>query len=36
LIYLVALFLSVQGLEIYLTSSTKTLHQVTFKLEQKR
>ena len=26
-------FVCVQGLEIYLTSSTKTLHQVTFELE---
>ena len=30
------LFLCVQGLEIYLISSTKTLHQVTFELELKR
>ena len=35
-IYLVELFLCVQGLEIYLISSTKTLHQVTFVLELKR
>ena len=30
------LFLCVQGLEIYLISSTKTLHQVIFVLELKR
>ena len=35
-IYLVVLFMCVQGLEIYLTSSTEALHQVTFVLESKR
>ena len=32
-IYLVVLFLCVQGLEIHLISPAKTLHQVTFVLE---
>ena len=34
-IYLVVLFLCVQGLEIYLISPTEILHQVTFVLESK-
>ena len=34
-IYLVVLFLCVQVLEIYLTTSTEALHQVTFVLELK-
>ena len=35
-IYLIVLFLCVQGLEIYLISPAETLHQVTFVLESKR
>ena len=34
-IYLVVLFLCVQGLEIYLISPVETLYQVTFVLESK-
>ena len=35
-IYLVVLFLCVQGLEIHLISPVKTLHQIIFVLESKR
>ena len=35
-IYLVVFFVCVHGLEIYLISPVKTLHQITFVLESKR